>query len=300
MDEMYQKLKIDLGKRLIIQEDKPEETIDSSLKALWYKAAGLPVSAEYTFKLQLPELSGQQVGLLNEFIEERIKGTPLAYITGRQSFMGIELMIDKRALIPRKETEILGKKALELCQARSEIKQHINIFDVCCGSGNLGLALAYFVPNVFVFASDLSAEAVELANENISFLKLNKRVKVSQGNLFSAFETNDYYGKMDLIVCNPPYISSLKVAKMHSEISQNEPSMAFDGGMMGLKVIQKLIQEAPKFLVSGGWVIFEVGVGQGAFIVQLCEKSELYNQIGSLTDEKNNIRVVFASCNTVK
>jgi len=298
IDEIYHKLRNILENRLNFQDDKPEETIDSSLKALWFKASGIPKSAEHAIELPLPELSEQQVDLLKKLVEKRLNGVPLAYITGRQSFMSIELLTDNRALIPRKETEILGRKALEVCQKLSEIKQCVNILDICCGSGNLGLALAHFLPNVFVFASDLSSEAVELTGENISFLNLNKRVNVRQSDLFSAFETDDYYGKTDLIVCNPPYISSSKVAKMNSEILENEPAMAFDGGMMGFRIIQKLIQEAPKFLSSDGWVIFEVGVGQGPFIIQLCEKSQLYKQIGSFPE--NNIRVVFASCMILK
>jgi release factor glutamine methyltransferase len=294
-EEIYHKIKVDLEHKLSLWEDKPEETVDSTLKALWHKAAGIAKSAKNALDLPLPELSEQQLSQLYQLVEQRLNGVPLAYITGRQNFMNIELLSDNRALIPRKETEILGEKALEFCQKLLKTKPNIHIFDVCCGSGNLSLAIAHFLPQVFVFASDLSLEAVGLARENISFLNLDKQVKVCQSDLFSAFETDDYLGKVDLIVCNPPYISSSKVTKMGKEISANEPAMAFDGGMMGFKVIQKLIQEAPKFLTKGGIVIFEVGVGQGPFIIQLCEKSQLYKQVGSVSDKLGNIRVVYAS-----
>jgi release factor glutamine methyltransferase len=292
MKETYTALKSHLEKNLTLQSDKPDESIDSTLKALWYKAAGVPISVEKVNNLSLPELTKQQINLLYELTEKRLSGIPLAYITGRQSFMGIELLSDYRALIPRKETEILGKKALELCQKLSEKKQRLNILDVCCGSGNLGIAIAHFNPNAFVSSSDLSAEAVELTRENISFLNLSKQVSVCQSDLFAAFEKAEFYGKTDLIVCNPPYISTSKVSKMNPEISENEPAMAFDGGMLGFKIIQKLIQEAPKFLAPDGWVIFEVGVGQGPFIIQLVEKSQRYKQIGGIPE--NNVRVVFA------
>ena len=92
--------------------------------------------------------------------------------------MGIELLSDKRALIPRKETELLGKKALELVQQDCQVKaKYLNVIDVCCGSGNLGLAIAHFNPNCIVHASDISQEAVELTQDNINFLNLNQRVR---------------------------------------------------------------------------------------------------------------------------
>ena len=169
--------------------------------------------------------------------------------------------------------------------------------DICCGSGNLGLALAYFNQNVFVNATDLSPEAVELTKDNISFLKLQERVQVEQGDLFSAFENKKYYGNTDMIICNPPYISSAKVKKMDAEISVHEPVLAFDGGMFGLKIIQRLIEESPKFLVKNGWLIFEVGLGQGEFIMRLCESANKYDKIESVSDNMGNIRVISARKN---
>jgi len=294
MEELYRKLNQELESKLFILDDKPEETIDSTIKSLWYKASGNPKSAAEVSELSLPKLSPNQVSTLHRLVIERLNGKPLAYITGRQSFMGIELLTDSRALIPRKETEILAKAALNVAQGIALTKPAINVFDVCCGSGNVGLALAYLLPVALVESSDLSHEAVELTNENISFLKLNHQVHARQSDLFSNFESTDFYGKIDVIVCNPPYISTSKVARMNSEISANEPLMAFDGGMLGLKVIQKLINESPKFLSKDGWVIFEVGLGQGQFLIQLCENNKAYSKIEAAEDNSGNIRVIAA------
>ena len=227
MEELYQIIKQRLENNLTLLEDKPEETIESTIKALWYKAKGIAISAEKAAILPLTKLSDQQITILYCLLEKRLNGEPLAHITGRQSFMGIELLCDKRALIPRKETEILGETALKLCKIIAEKKPIISLFDICCGSGNLGLSIASHNQNTLVHSSDLSHEAVELTKENISFLKLNRRVKVSQSDLFSYFESTEYWGKIDLIVCNPPYISTSKVSKMTSEIAINEPAMAF-------------------------------------------------------------------------
>ena len=293
-EELYKSLKTILEGKLSLLSDKPEETVDSTLRALWLASAGFPKSVEEADKLQLPELTKEQVVILNNTIEQRLNGTPLAHITGRQSFMGIELLTDRRALIPRKETEILGIKALELSMTIAEQKKGVKVIDVCCGAGNLGLAIAHFNINAIVSASDLSQEAVDLTNDNISFLKLGERIQALQGDLFSAFETDDYFGKTDLIICNPPYISSAKVPKMLSEISENEPVLAFDGGMLGTKIILRLLGEAPKFLTSGGWLVFEIGLGQGPFIMQLCERSEFYDKVESVQDDSGNIRVILA------
>lgn len=290
--ELFNRISDDLKNKLHFLEDKPEETIETTLKALWFAAAGFPVSAEGALKLSIPDLTEKQIKNLHQLIELRLNNTPLAHITKRQNFMGIELLSDKRALIPRKETELLGKKALELSNRIAKSKGIINVIDVCCGSGNLGIAIAHFNPNCIVYATDISQEAVELTQDNINLLNLNQRVHVKQGDLLSVFETNEFYEKIDLIICNPPYILSSKVQKMDTEIASNEPVLAFDGGMLGIKIIQKLISEAPKFLTHEGWLIFEVGVGQGNFIAQLCERAQLYQLIESVPDDSGNIRVI--------
>jgi release factor glutamine methyltransferase len=298
--ELINSITIDLKNRLHLLEDKPEETIESTLKALWFTAAGFPVSAEGALTLSIPDLTEKQIEDLHQLIELRLNNTPLAHITKRQNFMGIELLSDKRALIPRKETELLGRKALEISKRIIKSGGKIKVIDVCCGSGNLGIAISHYNPNCNVYATDISQEAVELTRDNINFMNLNQRVQVKQGDLLSAFETDEFYEKTDLIVCNPPYILSSKVQKMDSEITYNEPVLAFDGGMLGIRIIQKLISEAPKFLTNEGWLIFEVGLGQGNFIAQLCERAQLYQLIDSVSDNSGNIRVILVQKTKLK
>jgi release factor glutamine methyltransferase len=292
--ELFDSIGNDLRNKLHLLEDKPEETVESTVKALWLAASGLQVSADRAINIEIPELSEKQLENLHKLIELRLSNIPLAHITKRQNFMGIELLSDKRALIPRKETELLGKRALALSKAISGAKGKIRIIDACCGSGNLGIAVAYFNPDCTVFSTDISQEAVELTQDNINHLKMNQRVQVKQGDLLSAFETNEFFGKTDLIICNPPYILSSKVQKMDTEIASNEPVLAFDGGMLGIRVIQKLINEAPKFLTKEGWLIFEVGLGQADFISQICERTNFYQHIDFVADESGNKRVILA------
>lgn len=292
--ELFNQIKKEIEIPLHFLEDKPEETLDSTLRACWLAASGFPRSAEEAIKQPLPELTEKQINILHQLIEQRLENTPLAHVTGRQSFMGIELLSDKRAMIPRKETEILGKMALGISNHLAQEKKTIRVMDICCGAGNLGLTIAHYNPKAMVFATDLSEEAVALTRDNISFLKLHQRVKTESGDLFSAFDKDEYYENIDLVVCNPPYISSAKVTKMNTEISAHEPALAFDGGMFGTKIIQKLIMEAPKFLTHAGWLVFEVGLGQGEFMMRLCEDTNKYSQIKSIRDESGNIRVIAA------
>jgi len=293
-ESLYSEIKAGLENKINFLEDKPEETIDSTLRALWFAACGLPRSAEEAVKLPLPDLTAEQTDTLHQLVAERLNNTPLAHITKRQSFMGIELLADNRALIPRKETEILGRKALEISLMIAGKKREVKVIDVCCGAGNLGLAIAYFNEKAFVNSADLSPEAVSLTQDNISFLHLDERVSACQGDLFSAFESDEYYGRSDLVTCNPPYISSAKVQKMNSEIKENEPGMAFDGGMFGTKILQKVISEAPKYLVKGGWLLFELGLGQGEFMMKITRNTQLYEHVEPLPDDQGNIRAIAA------
>jgi release factor glutamine methyltransferase len=291
--------KIFLEKRTLLEgkiqflADKPEETVDSTLMALWFAASGVPKSITEATKYPLPQLTKQQLKLLDELIIKRLNGTPVAHITGRQNFMGIELISDSRALIPRRETELLGWKALELSLLVSSTKGRTEVFDLCCGSGNLGLGLAYHNASSIIHASDISLDAISLARENIELLNLKDRVKVEQSDLFEVFNSDQFYNKVDIIVCNPPYISSFKVSKMDPEISNNEPSLAFDGGMIGLRIIQRLISESAQYLVPHkGWLLFEVGIGQGELIIEFSRRANHYQRVESISDSSGNIRVI--------
>ena len=290
--DLYKSLLSELTGKLHVLKDKPEETPESTLRALWLASAGINASAESSVNFRLPDLTGDQIKTLQHFIELRLNNKPLAHITHRQNFLGLDMISDQRALIPRKETEILGKKALDLSRKMSDSKEEITVLDVCCGSGNLGIALAYYDSSARVYAADISEEAVSLTRENIRFLNLGDRITAIQSDLLAGFEPDEFYGKTDLLICNPPYIQSSKVQKMDSEIASFEPDLAFDGGMLGIKIIQRLIKDAPDFLISGGWLAFEVGLGQGDFIGQLCQRSGAFGKIEQIPDESGNTRVI--------
>jgi release factor glutamine methyltransferase len=272
--------------------DKPEETPDAALRALWHLAANNPLSVQAAATTPLPDLDPAAHSRLAELIAQRLAGMPLAHLTCRQQFMGLELLAGREALIPRVETELLGFAALATLR---NLKQDApTVVDVCTGSGNLALALAHFESRARVFASDLSPDAVTLARRNAHHLGLGERLEVREGDLLAPFDTPEFHARIDLLVCNPPYISSKKVDSMPSEIIGFEPRLAFDGGPLGIKILQRLIREAPRFLRSGGSLAFEVGLGQGPALLKRLSSNDGFRRVRTVEDQNGEIRAILA------
>ena len=291
---LFQELLTETAGKLSILNDKPEETSESTLRALWQAAAGAPLSAERATEVALPMLDPAALARLRELLARRSTGTPLAHLTGWQRFMGMELMTSKAALVPRKETELLGHAAMALARQLAAGQKTLRVIDVCTGAGNLALALATHEPKAQVYASDLSSEAVELARRNGALLGLAARVEFRQGDFLMPFADGNFDRNIDLLVCNPPYISSAKVGTLPTEIIGHEPSLAFDGGPFGVKILQRLLSEAPQFLRPGGWLAFEVGLGQGPAIVDRLRRNAAYADLAAVVDAAGAARAVVA------
>lgn len=274
--------------------DKPEENAETTLAALWLTAAGEPISAAEAAGRELPALDRWQQDELRDMVSRRAAGTPLAHITGRQQFMGIELLTTSQALIPRKETEILGRAAVRLLEKIEQTVEHPMVMDVCTGAGNLAVAMALHCSACRVYAADLSDDAVALTRENVAFHGIGDRVQAFAGDLFTAFAGQRLEGAMDFVTCNPPYISTARVGEMDGEISGHEPSLAFDGGAFGIKILHRLIKEAPRYLKESGWLAFEVGLGQGEAMIKRMQKKYAYTDVRPLTDENGDTRGIIA------
>ena len=272
-----------------ILPDHPEETPDSTLRALWSMAAGTPLSVTAAADRDLAPLSAEGERLLAALVERRVTGSPLAHLTGRQSFMGVELLAGPEALVPRIETEILGRTALDLVRATDGS----TVIDLCTGAGNLAAGVAVAAPHLTIHAADLSTAAVGLARANMLFIDAADRVTLHEGDLFDALPT-DLHGTADVVICNPPYISSAKVGEMPAEISEHEPRLAFDGGSLGLSIVGRLVQEAPTWLRPGGWLCFEIGLGQGPYWQKRVLRFPGWAEVGAVEDDEGNVRVVTA------
>jgi release factor glutamine methyltransferase len=293
-DQLYNTLLDRLIASWVAQLDKPEETPESTLKALCFLAVGVPVSVQKASRENVPDLNEHSRIQLQSLVEKRLTGIPLAHITGRQQFLGMELLAGPEALIPRIETEILGRAALAIAKSIADTRGTVTILDVCTGSGNVALGIASNESRSRVFGADLSEEAITLARKNAQHLNLEKQVEFRQSDLFAGFESDEFYKKMDLVTCNPPYIPSAKVSSMDPEISQREPRLAFDGGSLGISILTRLIRESPKYLKSYSYLCFEVGLGQGKAMEQRLKKENVYCNIQSYVDAADQVRALSA------
>ena len=291
MDALFDSQLALLAANLHPLPDKPEETPASALRALWFAAVGQPRSVVAASVGALPTLSGEAAATLAQLVARRLAGEPLAHLTGRGHFMGLELVSTPDALIPRLETEQLGRACVALLKS-SEVRQPARVIDVCTGSGNLALAIAHALPDAEVHGADISPAALALAARNREQLAL-PQVALRCGDLLAPFGA-EFDGTVDLVLCAPPYILSAKVEQMAAEISAHEPRLAFDGGPLGVGILLRLLEDAPRLLRSGGWLAFEAGLGQGPAMRRRLERDPQYGEVRALTDPHGDVRVVLA------
>ncbi len=213
-----------------------------------------------------------------------------AYGQGRTTFMGIELLVAPGALVPRPETELLGTTALDVLHRMALPAPRV--IDMCCGAGNLACAIAHDLPNARVWASDLTDGCVDVARRNVSHLALGARVSVHQGDLFAAFEDLDLEGTLDVVVCNPPYISEKRLEGDRAHLLEHEPRVAFAAGPYGVSIHMRVVKEALGYLRPGGTLLFEVGLGQDRQVTILFERSKAYERIRAITNAAGEGRVV--------
>lgn len=222
--------------------------------------------------------------------ERRAAGAPLAYVIGHEIFMGVELVVAEGALAPREETELLGYTAL--AALRSPGTPALRVIDMCCGSGNLACAIARHLPEVRVWASDLTDGCIAVTRRNVEHVGVADRVVVAQGDLFAGLAGLGLEGSIDAVVCNPPYISQGKLATDRAELLNHEPREAFDGGPYGLSIHQRVIKDALKFLLPGGILLFEIGLGQERQVNLLFDRAKAYEDIQLVANSAGEVRVV--------
>ena len=195
--------------------------------------------------------------LVQEYTERRLKGEPVAYITGLWEFYGLPIRVTPDVLIPRPETELLVDLAKEVLTG---YKMDARVLDLCCGSGCITCAIGHEMPATKLAAVDLSASALEVCRSNLSLNRLSSRVIVMQADATSAPPLG--IGTFDLIVSNPPYVQSAEIQTLDASVKDYEPIWALDGGADGLRFYKSIIKYWKSLLRKDGVLIFEVGEGQ--------------------------------------
>jgi release factor glutamine methyltransferase len=224
------------------------------------------IGKDRTFLISHAEdrLNDADLDRFRQFVERRAGGEPLQYITGAQDFYGREFLVTPDVLIPRPETELLVEAALEVVAGISGP----SICDVGTGSGCIAVTLLCERTDARAVAGDVSEAALEVAAQNARRHGVSERIEFKVSDCFDALDPATF----DLIVSNPPYVSSDALAGLQREVRDHEPLVALSPGADGLSVIRRLLQDGPAFLKPDGYLIMEIGFDQGEKVQQLIDE----------------------------
>jgi len=201
-------------------------------------------------------------GLFDSLARRRLNKEPVQYITGTAEFMGMEFIVTKDVLIPRPETEILVDEIASRFTPHA-LREKKKILDLCTGCGNIAVSLSKLMPQAEVVATDVSQEALKVAEENAIYHGVSDRIRFYKGDIFNAliYEYIDNNSKFDIIVCNPPYIKESDLPLLQEEVRM-EPRIALNGGRDGLDFYRVIAKESRRYLKSGGRLLLEIGFGE--------------------------------------
>jgi release factor glutamine methyltransferase len=233
-------------------------------------------------------LTVAELSTFRELFKRRRLGEPVAYLLGEREFYGISLRVDARVLIPRPDSERLVEIALERTRARSMLGSAL---DLCTGSGCVAIAFARQRPTWNVTASDISADALQLATENAHRSGAIRNLRFLHGSLFAAVGGQ----RFDLITANPPYIATAELALLPVDVRDFEPRLALDGGADGLDLVREIAEQAPSQLATGGVLALEIGADQGPATLAILE-AHGYQELQLAKDLGGRDRVV-SGCN---
>jgi len=251
-------------------------------------AAGLSASE---FAAALGEPVTQPMALhLHEMIRRRLTGEPVQYVMGRWAFRHLDLLVDRRVLIPRPETEQVAQVALQFARAATPRV----VVDLGTGSGAIGLSLAQELPldHTTVWMTDASLDALDVARANAAGLgRAAANVRIAQGNWYAALPAS-LRGTVDVVVSNPPYIAN-NDPDTHPDVFAHEPHEALFAGDDGLAALCVVVGEAHEWLRPGGVLVVEIGHQQGAAVHAMCEAARL-RELEVLRDYSGHERIVTA------
>ena len=243
------------------------------------------------------ELNDNFLTVFKNSINKLCSGIPVQYVTNKQEFMRLEFYVDENVLIPQPDTEILVEEVINICKNlnahnnsyKDGNNECIKILDLCTGSGAIGISIAKNIENSKITLSDISIEALNVAERNYKKIigtSANNKIQIIQSDLFESIN-----GKFDIIVSNPPYIKSDIIETLDKEV-QNEPKIALDGGKDGLEIYRRIIDESYKYLKLNGYLALEIGYDQKEDVIDLIKSTKRYIDIYSKKDLAGKDRIV--------
>jgi release factor glutamine methyltransferase len=238
-------------------------------------------------------LSDEELSRMRSLVQRASEEEPIAYLTGRAHFFNLEFDVTRDVLIPRPDTETLVENVLQTVRHQSGLETP-RIVDLCTGSGCIAAALAHHLKSATVLAIDISPAAVAVARKNIERLGLAQRVIVEQGDLFEPLLRMVDVQPFDLIVANPPYIRTSDLETLDKSVRDYEPVTALDGGLDGLSLHRRILDESPQRLVSGGRIYLEIAFDQGDLAREIASGREMFDEVRILKDFGGRDRVLTA------
>ena len=237
----------------------------------------------------------QQLDRLHDLVKRASQNEPIAYLVGKTEFYSLELNVTPDCMIPRPETELLVERAIEFLRTRPDTQF---VCDLCTGSGCIAVAIAKNYPNARIIATDICDAALAVAAGNVEKHQLKDRITLLCGDLFDPIMPQLDVDKLDLIVCNPPYVSTAEYEKLDKNVKDYEPKVALFAGVDGLDIYRRIIERADRFLKPDAALMLEIGYAQGQAVRQLLEKTgektDAFAEIKIEKDIHNNDRIVSA------
>jgi release factor glutamine methyltransferase len=252
---------------------------------------GLPRIKLYTNYEKVVE--PRELAAYRELVRRAGEHEPVAYLTGRAHFFSLEFEVSADVLIPRPETETVVENVLQLVRHQPGLERP-RVLDLCTGSGCIAGAIAHHVKQATVLATDISGAAVVVAKKNMERLGLAERVVVEQGDLFEPLQHMVDRQPFDLIVGNPPYIPTGQISGLDRNVREYEPMGALDGGLDGLMIHRRILEQAPDRLVAGGHLFLEIAFDQGELARQIAGEHPGFVDVRILKDHSGNERVLAA------
>jgi release factor glutamine methyltransferase len=238
-------------------------------------------------------LTSEELRGFRALYERRLNREPVQYLVGSASFMGLLFKVDRRALVPRPETETLVEQAMLVCQ-RCAPDRRILILEVGTGCGNIAVALAKFVRNAFVTSFDISKSALEVAHLNAEAHGVQDRTSFVPADVFGSLE-GKFPGPFELLVSNPPYVPLDEWGGLQQEIRNFEPQLAVTDMSDGYRFHKRIIELAPRLLREGGQILLELGYGQSEKVLDMM-KAAGYSDVFVAPDLQGVPRVAIGSC----
>jgi release factor glutamine methyltransferase len=238
-------------------------------------------------------LTALEVAGYRSLIKRRIKREPLQYITGHQEFWSLDFSVSPAVLIPRPETELLVEEVLKLREQNlfSDSGQ-LNILDLGTGSGAIAISLAKEIETAAIWASDISYDALALAENNAQHHNLENRIKFCQGDLWQPFSQSSLV--FDAIITNPPYIKTEAFKTLPPEVRCYEPRVALDGHKNGMHFINRIIEESGRYLKPSGWLLIEMDPNQTEQALYLIGLTHSFIYKKRIMDYQKKYRLVMA------